>query len=282
MLGLDAAQWEGLLLPWAASLNQGEVEVARGLSARSAMVFAALALPDEPLAPVEYHVLDAGMAEPLRRMRTATTRVDWRLGQPVLQLQRNGPACTVVTATGALEVDQVVLAASGEPTRALLVGLPGTAGRRAALDRIPFYDARLVLHTDPAYAQADPGLRSFLNARVEGGTCEASMDLSGVLPTGPGGTRPSLWKSWVTHRSALPAQVLNQAQFRPVLPSTGAIRAQQALNAQQGRDGLWIVGGYTKPYDAQETALLSAMEAVAALAPASARRRQLLATRAAP
>lgn len=278
-LGLDPAQWEGMLLPWAASLNQSGIEAARGLSARSAMVFAALALPDNPLAPVQYHVLDAGMAEPLHRMRDATTSVDWRLDQRVLFVQRSGGAYTVASAGGAVQVDHIVFAASGEPTRALLAGLPDTGRRRAALDRIPFYDARLALHTDPAYAPADPALRSFLNARVDGGFCEASMDLSGVLPTGPGGPRPPLWKSWVTHRGAAPAQVLHEEQFRHVLPSPGAIRAQQALQSQQGQDGLWIVGGYTKPYDAQETALLSAMEAVAGLAPASARRRQLLAAR---
>lgn len=281
-LGLDAAQWEGMLLPWAASLNQSGIEDARAISARSAMVFAALALSDNPLDPVQYHVLDRGMVEPMLRMQAGTASVDWRLGQPVQAVQRSGSVYLVATAGGTVEVDRVVFAASGEPTLALLAGLPNTADRQAALAQIPFYDARLMLHTDAAYVRPEPALRSFLNCRIENGFCEASMDMGAVLAPGPGGQTATLWKSWVTHRPQLPAQVLHDHWFRHVLPSAGAIQAQQVLQAQQGQDGLWIIGGYTRPYDAQETALLSAMDAVAMLAPASARRRQLLARRAAP
>ena len=43
-LGLSSYQWEGMLLPWAASLFSGIVEQARSLSARAAMIFAAEAL----------------------------------------------------------------------------------------------------------------------------------------------------------------------------------------------------------------------------------------------
>lgn len=282
-LGLDAAQWEGMLLPWAASLNLGDIEGARGLSARSAMVFAAAALPPGPLDPVLYHVLDRGMIEPLLRMQAATSTVDWRVGQPVLGVAPDGGGFAVSPAAGApVQVDHVVFAASGEPTQALLAGLPGTEDRQAALAQIPFYDARLMLHTDPAYVRPEPALQSFINCRIEGGTCEASMDMARVLAPGPGGERPVLWKSWVGGRSQLPTQVLQDHLFRHVLPSPGAIQAQEVLHLQQGQGGVWIIGGYTRPYDAQETALLSALEAVAALAPASARRRQLIARRAAP
>jgi uncharacterized protein len=282
-LGLDPAQWEGMLLPWAASLNLGDIEAERGISARSAMVFAAAALPPSPLDPVLYHVLDRGMIEPLLRMQATTSTVDWRLGQPVTGVVPDGGGFRVSPATGApVAVDRVVFAASGEPTQALLAGLPGTEARQAALAQIPFYDARLMLHTDAAYVRPEPALRSFINCRIDGGACEASMDMAQVLAPGPGGVRPVLWKSWVTGRSQLPTQVLQDHWFRHVLPTPGAIQAQDQLHAQQGQGGLWIIGGYTRPYDAQETALLSALEAAAALAPGSARRRQLLARRAAP
>jgi uncharacterized protein len=45
-LGLSQEQWEGIILPWAASLFSGDIEQARGMSARAAMLFAAKALPD--------------------------------------------------------------------------------------------------------------------------------------------------------------------------------------------------------------------------------------------
>ena len=60
-VGAPRDQWEGMLLPWAASLFSGDVEQCRGLSARAAMVFAAKALPPNPLDPLSYYVLEAGV-----------------------------------------------------------------------------------------------------------------------------------------------------------------------------------------------------------------------------
>jgi uncharacterized protein len=274
-LGLDAAQWEGMLLPWAASLNQGDIEVARGLSARSAMVFAAKALPPNPLDPVEYHVLNRGMVEPMRRMLAATTSVTPRLGDPVLAVQPSGSGFLVQSASAQIAADQVVFASSGEPTLALTATLPGTEDRRAALAQMPFYDARLMLHTDAAYVRPEERYRSFIHGRIEGTACEASMDMARVLKPGPAGERPTLWKSGVTQRSSLPSQVVHDQTFRHVLPSPGTIAAQQVLQAQQGQAGVWIAGGCTRPYDAQETALLSALAVAGGIAPAARRVRRL-------
>jgi len=161
-----------------------------------------------------------------------------------------------------------VFAASGPPTLGLLQGLPGTAIARNALQGIGFYPARLALHADPAFAPADPSWWSFLNARVEGMHCEASMQLDTVLGVN------GLWKSWITHR-APPQQVLASADFLHVVPSPDGIRAQRLLATQQGRGGLWYAGGYTLPFDSQETALLSALTVAEGLAGGSARTRQL-------
>ncbi|HRP29391.1 MAG TPA: hypothetical protein PLG77_13255, partial [Burkholderiaceae bacterium] len=54
------------------------------------------------------------------------------------------------------------------------------------------------------------------------------------------------------------------------------IRAQSLLRAAQGRDGVWIAGGYTHPFDAQETALLSAMDVAAGIGAASSARLRAL------
>jgi uncharacterized protein len=69
-LNLTQPQWEGMVLPWVASLYSGSIEQARGLSARAAMIFAAKALPEKPTDPLQYSVLKPGMAEVLRRMVT--------------------------------------------------------------------------------------------------------------------------------------------------------------------------------------------------------------------
>jgi hypothetical protein len=45
-----------------------------------------------------------------------------------------------------------------------------------------------------------------------------------------------------------------------MLPTPASIEAQVDTRRLQGRTGLWFAGGYLFPYDAQETALLSAIE----------------------
>ena len=50
----------------------------------------------------------------------------------------------------------------------------------------------------------------------------------------------------------------------------GTLRAQRALATHQGTAGVWFAGGFTHPFDSQETALLSAITVAEALAPDSA------------
>jgi len=269
-LPITPAEADTLILPWAAALNSGDVTQTSSLSARALMVFAAGALPPSPLDPIVYYVLERGMIEPLNRMVAQLTTAQVATGTPVDAI---APAAsggwTVQPHQGpALAVDAVVFAASGPPTLALLQGLPGAGIARNALQGIGFYPARLALHTDPAFAPADPKWLSFLNCRVEGTHCEASMWLDPVLGSA------SLWKSWITHR-APPQQMLASADFLHVVPSPDSIRAQRLLATQQGRGGLWFAGGYTLPFDSQETALLSAMTVAEGLAAASARTRLL-------
>jgi predicted NAD/FAD-binding protein len=126
------------------------------------------------------------------------------------------------------------------------------------------------LHTDPVYAPANPAFWSFLNCGARGAFCEASMWMGPVL-SGPPQTTAKLWKSWVTHREREPAQVLHEAQFRHMLPTPAPINAQTALANLQGAGGLWFAGGYTYPYDSQETALLSAIQVARGLQTQSGR-----------
>lgn len=276
-LGLSRHQWEGMLLPWAASLFSGSIEQARGLSARAAMIFAAKALPLNPFDPLLYYALTPGMGEVLTRLLAQCTTVQVLTNAAVQQVSRdvlsgfhlqcaNG---TVVT------VDELVFAASGPGTLHLLSGLPEAAPQVAVLQAIEFHDARLTLHTDPLYAPSHPLFGSFLNCRIQGAHCEASMWLAPVLASAPPATTVKLWKSWTTHRLQQPTQVLHEAAFKHMLPTPSTIVAQRILRLMQGRDGLWFAGGYTRPYDAQETALLSALGVALGLGATSARVRAM-------
>lgn len=276
-LGLAREQWEGMVLPWAASLFSGDIEQARGLSARAAMIFAAKALPENPAEPIPYYVLKPGMGEPIQRMAASFTTVEVSTGTPVTSVARGAAGgFSIAYGDGAVaEVDDLVLASSGPSTLQLLGGLPDTAAQQSALAAMEFRDAQLAVHTDAAYAHANAQYWSFLNSGIEGGHCEASTWMAGVLAGPPPETAAKIWKSWVTNRSEPPAQVLAEARFRHMLPTTGTLRAQNELSPLQGRDGVWIAGGYTRPYDSQETALLSAIEIAKGLTGRSARLQAL-------
>jgi predicted NAD/FAD-binding protein len=70
--------------------------------------------------------------------------------------------------------------------------------------------------------------------------------------------------------------VLHQADYMHMLPTPATIQAQADTRLLQGRTGLWFAGGYLFPYDAQETALLSALEVVKGLNGGSPRGDALL------
>jgi predicted NAD/FAD-binding protein len=271
-LGLEAAQWEGMILPWAASLFSGSIEEARGLSARAAMIFAAKALPANPLAPIQYDVLRLGMIEPLERMAEQCATARFVTGAPVACVRRAGEQFLILLAEGGgVVVDDLVFAASGPPTLRLLEDLDGTGAQQAALRGIEFRDARIAVHAAPTYVPDRPAFRSFLNCRVDGDACEASMALGDVLAGAPPAIAARVYKSWVTHRADPPGEVLREAAFRHMLPTAPTLEAQSRLRALQGRDGIWFAGGYLHPYDAQETALRSALRVALGLRLASPR-----------
>jgi predicted NAD/FAD-binding protein len=262
-LGLSQEQWEGIMLPWAASLFSGDIEQARGMSARAAMLFAAKALPDDITQQVVYYVLRNGLIEPMERMLDECSTVQVLTNTAVTGVSRGGSQRFTVHCAGgqSFAVDDVVFAASGPGTMQLLNGVPASGAEQAALSGIEFHPATLALHTDAIYAPANPEYWSFLNCQPHGTSfCEASMWLADIVTAAPPATAAKLWKSWTTHRQVLPTQVLHQADFMHMLPTPASIQAQTNTRQLQGRTGLWFAGGYLFPYDAQETALLSAIE----------------------
>jgi predicted NAD/FAD-binding protein len=202
--------------------------------------------------------------------QTSTVQVLTKTSISAVALNKQG-GFTLQCADGrAFQVDDLVFASSGPPTLSLLAGVPGTSAQQTALQGIEFRPARLALHTDPIYAPADPFEWSFFNAEIEGEYCEASMWLANVLAA-PRQTAGRLWKSWTTYRTRQPNQVLYEAQFQHMVPTPATLHAQNALQGLQGVGNIWFSGGYTRPYDAQETALLSALDIARKMLVASTR-----------
>jgi len=260
-LDLSRQQWEGMILPWAASLFSGSIDRARGLSARAAMIFAAKALPENVTDPLLYYVLKPGMAEVLRRLIARCSTVDVVTDARVTDVRRT-PQNEFIIYCGngrTFHVDDLVFASSGPGTLDVIKNIPGTGPQQAALEHIEFNEARLALHTDAVYSP-NRAYWSFFNGQTDGTYCEASMWLADVLADAPPQAGAKLWKSWIIHRTQSPQQVLALEQFRHMLPTPATLRAQRDLLALQGQGGFWFAGGFTRPYDSQETALVSAID----------------------
>jgi predicted NAD/FAD-binding protein len=255
-----------VLEPWIASLYSGDIAQGRSLSARAALVFLSRATTDNPLENVSYYTLTQGLGEALRRMVADCQTLDVRLNAKVVGLTRQGEQIQVrLEDGGEVVADHLVLASHPEVSSRLLADLAGSEAQRAALDQVQSHDATLLLHTDPIYAHADPKNWSFLNCLVREGYCEASMQLAAAVRPLSNGAPVALWKSWATHRAQDPADILHRVEYRHILPTPATLRGQDALRPLQGEGGVWFVGGWTMPFDAQETALLSAWSVAEAL-----------------
>jgi predicted NAD/FAD-binding protein len=213
------------------------------------------------------------MAEPLRRMVAQMDTVEILTRARVEHITRQGGFVIRCADGRQRQVDDLVLAPSGPASLRLLEGMHGTLTQQAALRDIEFETTRIAVHTDPIYAPKDPNYWSFLNCRVHSHYCESSMWLAEVLTPSPPQTEVRLWKSWVTHRDRQPAHVLHESTFRHMVPTVASLRAQARLADVQGRDRIWIAGGYTFPFDSQETAFVSALRAAFGLGATTARAR---------
>ena len=60
-----------------------------------------------------------------------------------------------------------------------------------------------------------------------------------------------------------------------MLPTPASLNSQTSLLTSQGQGDVWFAGGYLKPYDSQETALVSALEIAQGMLVDSTRARAL-------
>jgi len=208
----------------------------------------------------------------VKQMQTVQIALNARVAQ--ISRQPSGGFLLTCEDRRRTRVDDLVLACSGPATLRLLDGVTGNRAQQTALAAIEFQGTRIAIHTDPAYAPSDPNNWSFLNSQVHNGYCEASMWLGKVLlPVSGMQSDLKLWKSWVTHRDRQPKNVIHQTNFQHMVPTVTSLQAQTRVLELQGQDGVWIAGGYTFPFDSQETALLSALKIAAGLNVTSARSR---------
>ena len=88
-------------------------------------------------------------------------------------------------------------------------------------------------------------------------------------------SRKPIFKSWITYEEKPPNPLYATATYAHPKVNAHYFRAQAGLAEMQGENGLWLAGMYTNDIDCHESAIVSALRVAEALAPESARLKQL-------
>jgi predicted NAD/FAD-binding protein len=269
-LALEPAFKADVLYPWiTATIGCSRADAAR-VSARAILQTFALAFPADPAAGATTYTSKIGLQGNLQRLLDRAPSARVHLDAPVQALARERDGWVLRTPAGRRGPYRfVVMNAPPHVSRRLLAPLPAFADVTALLHEYRFFASRLLIHRDPAYVDRDRANWTAYNAEVDGVEAEGSAWLGALHAPLASGAPVGLFKSWAEHRRTQPREILLERRFRHPLISPGAVAAARALRPHQGRNGVYFSGAYTTGSDLQETALWSAMQVAAAVAPRS-------------
>jgi predicted NAD/FAD-binding protein len=196
---------------------------------------------------------------------------DVRLATPVRGVSRHGTGATgrveVVTDAGIERFDQVVLACHSSQTLALLADVDDD--ERRILSAIPYQPNRAWLHTDASLMPRRRSAWAAWNYLSNGDT--ASPEVSVTYWLNRLQLLPFLTPVFVSLNplsEPAPDKVIARFDYEHPIFDAGAVSAQRALAAVQGRRRTWFAGAWTG-YGFHEDGLKSGLavaEAIAALA----------------
>ncbi len=269
-LPLDRGFKAQVLYPWiTATIGCSRAEAAQA-SARSILQTFTLAFPANPLNGATTYNSKIGLQGNLQRLLDRAPAAKVHVNAPTQALARRSDGWVLQTPAGLRgPYRHVVMNAPPRIGRELLRPLPALDEVTALLDRYEYFDARLLIHRDPAYMHPRRGTWSAYNAGVDGVECEGSAWIGALHERLPSGARVDAFKSWAQRRRTEPQHVLAERRFQHPLINRHAIAAARGLAPLQGRHGLHFSGSYTTGTDLQETAVYSAMKVAEAIAPDS-------------
>jgi predicted NAD/FAD-binding protein len=269
-LAVSLAFKNSLLYPWISAMMGTTVENAKRSSARSILQTFALGFPENPFRGASTYNSKIGLEGNLRRLLDRAPRVTVHVNTPITALGFRDGKWTVQASSGTHGLyTSLVMNTPPRVTKSLLLPLALASDIVPILDKFEYFDAHVLIHTDPTYVHRNRRLWGLYNAMVDRGACEGSIWYGGILKRLPSGETVDIFKSWASERRRRPTNVLHERRFAHRLITPAGIRAARTLGSFQGRNGLFFSGQYTTGMDLQETAVYSAMKVAEALAPAS-------------
>ena len=221
------------------------------------------------LSPVQWSEITGGMQTYIQLLAGQLNGVEIKLSSPVDSLSLDDETWVVCAANGSIQrFDQVVVATNAQQAARLVSGLPAMESVRTLLDRVEFFPTTIALHGDTRLMPPRVEHWSVVNIRYDGRHSQNTVWKRWK-------SRRPIFKSWITYEENLPNPLYATATY--VHPKVNAhyFRAQAGLAEMQGKNRLWLAGTYTNDIDCHESAIVSALRIAEALAPGSARLKQL-------
>jgi uncharacterized protein len=214
--------------------------------------------------PGTYEV-EGGMSRYVRALGDELSRVDIRLGVDVRRIDRREDF-VVEDACGERHLfDKLIVATSSRDAAGLLRGVPAVAAMQAVLGSFRHWEIEIVVHGDPSFMPANPRDWSTNNLFLDGDTAWMSDWQS-----------RRVFRTWLPKGRTPPSPLYARRSFHHVLMTRDTAVLQRRIAALQGAAGLWVTGMYTVDVDNHESALLSALVPVHALAPRARNLARLL------
>ncbi len=216
-----------------------------------------------------FYEIDGGMGRYVRALGRELARVDLRLGSGIRCIEHRRRFWLEDDHGEAMEFDQLIVATPAWDAGQLLQRVPDLDALREAVAAFGFFDIEIALHGDASYMPSRRDDWADNNLFVDG-------DVAWMSDWQGHGANAPLFRTWVPHGRPMPAPLHAHRCFRHVLMTPENAVLQRRIAALQGEHGAWVIGMYTVDVDNHESALLSALVPVRAMAPRAPNLRRLL------
>ncbi len=187
-----------------------------------------------------------------------------RLNTPVEAVYRDGDTVQVQAAGQRERFDAVILACDWHNSAAMCRKEPAFEEWHRVFSSFEDYPARCALHRDVGRMPADRRLWAsanfFFSDEEPRTTVWSGFD-----------AKQDLFRSWLGEDETPPESTEHIATYRHILTTPSHFIRQKHLRRLQGTAGLWAVGMYTDGVDNHESALRSAQNVCAQIAPQARR-----------
>lgn len=191
----------------------------------------------------QWYTVRGGGREYVKKLAAGIRNI--RIGEAVLSVTADADGMQLVTAKGAGRFDDVVMACHSDQALRLLA--QPRADLRDLLGAVSYQRNRAVLHTDIAMLpRARKAWAAWNYLAAHAATNRHPVGISYWLNRlQPLPFRRQVIVTLNPPREPDPAAVIAQFDYEHPVFDLAAVRAQKALAALQGRDGLWFCGAWT-------------------------------------